>query len=194
MWYCSRWKKRVVAHSHILNNSNKDIAPLILINSEIKSKYKYYNKNSGVIIEPLGTFIKKNDIKELTILPIKNEIDNIKMLDTYTKFMNTPYKQSILELVNVNDNLFKNRRNNTSLFCSEFIIELLQSLDIIDKNIVSNTISPDELLRLNSHNKNEIVNIKFNMDSNIFVNSIIYRFLLFIRLPITIINKFLSSV
>lgn len=185
-------KKKLVAHSHILNNSNKDIAHLILTKNEIKNKY--YNKNSGVIIESFDILLKKQNIKEFTILPIKNEIDNIKMLNTYTQFMNKPYKQSILELINVNNNLFKNKRNNTSLFCSEFIIELLQSLDIIDKNIVSNTISPDELLRLNSYNKDKLVNIKINMNSNIFINSIIYQFLLFIRLPIILINNFLSSI
>jgi hypothetical protein len=33
---------------------------------------------------------------------------------------------------------------------------------------------------------------KFNMNSNIFINSIIYQFLLFIRLPITLINNFFA--
>ena len=106
--------------------------------------------------------------------------------------MNKPYKQSVLELVNINNNLFKNKRNNTSLFCSEFIVEILQHMDIIDKNIISNTISPDELLDLSCYDKNKIMTINFNINKNMLINTLFYKLLSFISLPITLINNFIS--
>lgn len=183
-------KKRLVAHSSILNNSKNDIMPILLIKSEINKNYDI--KDSGVIIEHINTFINGN-IKKLAILPIKNEIDSVKMLNTYTYYMNKPYKQSLLELINVNNNLFKNVRDDSSLFCSEFIIELLQNMNIIDKNIISNTITPDKLLDLSSHDKKKLVIINFNIDKNILINSFLYKLLSFIRLPIKLISNFISS-
>jgi hypothetical protein len=183
-------KNKLVAHSHLLNSSNKDIMPILLIKSELYNKYN--EKNSGVIIEHLNTFINNGSIKKLVILPIKNEIDKVKMFNAYTHFMNKPYKQSILELVNINNNLFKNKRNNTSLFCSEFIIELLQYMDIIDKNIISNTISPDELLYLSSYDKSKLITINFNINKNMLINTLFYKFISFIRLPINLISNFIS--
>lgn len=185
-------EKRLIAHSHLLNNSKNDIMPILLIKSEINKSYDI--KDSGVIIEHIDTFINNGSIKKLIILPIKNEIDNVKMLNAYTYYMNKPYKQSILELININNNLFKNRRNDSSLFCSEFIIELLQYMNIIDKNIISNTITPDKLLELSSHDKKKLVIINFNIDKNMLINSFLYKLLSFIRLPIILINNFISSV
>lgn len=186
-------KKRLIAHSHILNNYKYDITPTILIKSEIHKRYNI--KNDGVIIESIDNYINRENVSRLVILPIKNEIDNTKMFNAYTQFMNKPYKNSIFELINVNNNLYKNRRNNSSLFCSEFIVELLQYMKIIDKNIISNTISPNEMLELSSHDKNKLVTINFNLnfDNNIFINGLLYRFMAFIRLPITIINGFVST-
>jgi hypothetical protein len=185
-------EKRLIAHSHLLNNSKNDIMPILLIKSEINKSYDI--KDSGVIIEHIDTFINNGSIKKLIILPIKNEIDNDKMLNAYTYYMNKPYKQSIVELININNNLFKNRRNDSSLFCSEFIIELLQYMNIIDKNIISNTITPDKLLELSSHDKKKLVIINFNIDKNMLINSFLYKLLSFIRLPIILINNFISSV
>jgi hypothetical protein len=107
--------------------------------------------------------------------------------------MNKPYKQSLLELININNNLFKNRRNDSSLFCSEFIIEILQYMNIIDKNIISNTITPDKLLYLSNYDKKKLVTINFNIDKNLLINSFAYKLLSFIRLPISLINNFISS-
>jgi hypothetical protein len=185
-------KNKLIAHSHFLNGSNKDIMPVLLIKSELYNKYNYNDKNSGVIIERIDTYINEGSVKKLVILPIKNEIDKVKMLNTYMHFMNKPYKQSVLELVNINNNLFKNKRNNTSLFCSEFIVEILQHMDIIDKNIISNTISPDDLLNLSGYDKNKIMTINFNINKNMLINTLFYKLLSFISLPITLINNFIS--
>jgi hypothetical protein len=185
-------KKRLIAHSHILNDSMYDITPALLIESEINKSH--YNKNSGVIIETLDNYISREDIKKFVVLPIKNEIDTTKIFNTYTHFMNKPYEQSIFELININNNLYRNKKNNSSLFCSEFIVELLQHINIIDKNIVANTISPDKLLDLDSHDKNKLVTINFNFNNNMFFSEISYRFIAFISLPITICNKFISNI
>lgn len=185
-------EKRLIAHSHLFNNSKDDIMPILLIKSEINKRYDI--KNSGVIIEHIETFITKGSVKTLVILPIKNEIDNVKILNAYTYYMNKPYKQSILELVNIRNNLFRNRRNDSSLFCSEFIIELLQYMNIINKDIISNTVLPDKILELNSHNKDKLVIINFNIDKHMLINSFLYKLLSFIRLPITLINNFISSI
>jgi len=185
-------KNKLIAHSHFLNGSNKDIMPVLLIKSELYNKYNYNDKNSGVIIERIDTYINDSSIKKLVILPIKNEIDKSKMLEAYMHFMNKPYKQSVLELVNINNNLFKNKRNNTSLFCSEFIVELLQYMDIIDKNIISNTISPDEIIYLKSHDRSKLITINFNINKNMLINTLVYKLLSFIRLPINLINNFIS--
>lgn len=184
-------EKRLIAHSHLLNNSKNDIMPILLIKSELNKRY--YNKNSGVIIEHIDAFINTGSIKTIVILPIKNEINNVKMLNSYTTYMNKPYKQSILELVNIKNNLFRNKRNDSSLFCSEFIIEILQYMNIIDKNIISNTISPDELLYLSSHDKSKLFIIKSNINKNMLINSFLYKLLSFIRLPINLINNFIST-
>lgn len=185
-------EKRLIAHSHPLNTSSKDKTQKILIQNEIKNE-SYINKKSGVIIESLDSMVKKKDIKNMTILPIKTAIAYNDMFKAYLQFMNKPYKKSIIELLNVNDKLFKNRRNNKSLFCSEFIIEILQSLDIIDKIIVSNTITPDRLLLLKSHDKNNTFNIVFYTQKLSLLNFITYQILLFIRLPINIIYELLAS-
>jgi hypothetical protein len=185
-------EKRLIAHSHILNTSSKDKTQKILIQNEIKNE-GYINKNSGVIIESLDTMIKKKEIKNMLILPINVDIDYNDMFKAYVQFMNKPYKKSIIELINVNNNLFKNRRNNKSLFCSEFIIEILQSLDVIDKNIVSNTIIPDKLLLLKSHNKDNTLKILLYKQDISLLNFLIYQFLLFIHLPINIYNELVSS-
>jgi hypothetical protein len=187
-------EKRLIAHSHILNNYKYDITPTMLIKSEIRKQYNI--KNDGVLIESFDNYINRENVNRLVILPIKNEIDNTKMFNAYTQFMNKPYKESIIELINVNNNLYKNKRNNSSLFCSEFIVELLQYMKIIDKNIISNTISPDEILELGSHDKNKLVTINFNLnfDNKMFINGLLYRFLSFIRLPVTIINGFVSNI
>ena len=185
-------KRRLIAHSHLLNKSKNDIMPILLIKSEINKSYDI--KNSGVIIEHINSFINSGSVKKLVILPIKNEIDNVKMLNAYTYYMNKPYKHSILELINVNNNLFKNRRNDSSLFCSEFIIEIIQYMNIIDKNIISNTITPDKLLELSSHDKKKLITINFNINKNLLINSFVYKLLSFISLPITLINNFISSI
>jgi hypothetical protein len=185
-------KKRLIAHSHPFNTSLKDKTLKILIQNEIKNE-GYIKKDSGVIIESLDAMIKKKEIKNMSILPIHTAIDYNNMFKAYLQFMNKPYKKSLIELLNVNDNLFKNRRNNKSLFCSEFIIEILQTLNIIDKNIISNTISPDKLLLLESHDKNNTLNIAFHTQDISLLNFLIYQFLLFIRLPINICHDLLAS-
>ena len=185
-------EKRLIAHSHPLNTSLKDKTQKILIQNEIKNE-GYITKDSGVIIESLDTMIKKKDIANMLILPINVDIDYNDMFKAYMQFMNKPYKNSIVELININSNLFKNRRNNKSLFCSEFIIEILQSLDIIDKDIVSNTIIPDKLLLLKSHYKDNALNIIFYTHGISLLNSLIYQFLLFIRLPINICHELITS-
>ena len=65
-------------------------------------------------------------------------------------------------------------------------------MDIIDKNIISNTISPDELLYLSSYDKSKLITINFNINKNMLINTLFYKFISFIRLPINLINNFIS--
>lgn len=108
--------------------------------------------------------------------------------------MNKPYEQSIIELLNITNNLYRNKKNNSSLFCSEFIIELLQHINVVDRKIVANTIFPDELLNLDNHDKNKLVTINFYFNNNILVNKILYNFIAFISLPIKLYNKFILNI
>ena len=59
-------------------------------------------------------------------------------------------------------------------------------------NIISNTISPDELLDLSCYDKNKIMTINFNINKNMLINTLFYKLLSFISLPITLINNFIS--
>jgi hypothetical protein len=66
-------------------------------------------------------------------------------------------------------------------------------MDIIDKNIISNTISPDEIIDLKSHDKSKLITINFNINKNMLINTLVYKLLSFIRLPINLINNFISN-
>lgn len=112
------------------------------------------------------SFVTLEELKEsnhyslISILPIRTPVNSQRLKRIVEKYINMPFESNISELFRAAiDNLpfSKNHRNLHQLFCSEFVAQVLQDLNLLSTSQPSNEYVPVDFLSLPIYNPLRVV-------------------------------------
>jgi len=101
-------------------------------------------KYTGVNLIPFNIWLKLNKNCPICWVKIKKEIENYKIYHIYDKYKKTDFSGTIPDLIPALKRNKYIKNENKSFFCSQFIMTILQDLNIINKKLSTNSFSPND--------------------------------------------------
>ncbi len=134
-----------------------------ILESTIKGDIDPYdiNDKGGVNINELIQRINKynGNIYIIKIKYIDNEQKKL-LLNNYNKYMNIDYDVNFMENYIKCNIFYKNKYNNSYMFCSEFIYNIFKDIGLVKNNKCSKCISPFDIYNLQILDKNNFYKFK----------------------------------
>jgi len=120
----------------------------------VDGKVAHFSRGGGLKIQTLKELQDSNYYAHMAVRRCHSPIDREVLQSQIMRFKHTPFSSSYREMINAFLDMgspFQNTKNLDSLFCSEFVAQLLQENSILDQTVPANEYTPKDLLYISGY-------------------------------------------